>query len=643
MSSLTALHWREPLWLLLMLQPLLLMGVPAWLRRRQHRASTHWIDRTLQPWVLQVQPKRHTRPGWQQITLFIAWLLLAIAAAGPRLPPADANGDASGNGGAGQDLVLLVDASRSMRATDTHPSRLRRARVEIHELLQRVPAARVALLLYAGKAHQLVPPTSDHQALNSYLQQLDRLPMPSSGSNSVEGLQLALDTAMTMQQQRRAGAATPTNNAKPRTSAAVIWFTDGDFPASQAPALQTLSARFQEQQLPLSILGLGTPAGAGIPLRSGGWLSQPQGAVVTRMNAPALQQLADRAAGQFSPVKDDDSDWQQLYHHNIAARLPAAPVQPGQVQWRELFPWALAPAVALLLLAGLGNHQQRRSSGFALPMLLPLLALLGSPPPTQAAETAGLRQAWQLYQNGDYSEAIQAYAAIRGYAARMGEASANYRSGQFDHASEQFAQALLLADSDSQRADALYNLGNSRFREGRYGEAGEAFADALRYNPALADSRFNLDLSQALQAAVNAAQRREQGGGLAGNARIGGRIEGEIDPNDDNAFVSDGASSMPAIIAALPQSPLGRDANQALAQQLVARGLASAAARAPASNDKQSPQDAQRARENLVRARLGMAELDGRQPQLWKRLFEMEEGFPAPLDEPRSRPGLPPW
>ena len=640
MNNLAALHWREPLWLLLALQPLLI-ALPAWLRHRHRNPGSEWIDTALQPWVLQPDPHRKRRlPDWRLIAPPLAWLLLAIAAAGPRLPPADARSD----GGAGQDLVLLVDASRSMHATDTHPSRLRRARVEIRELLQRVPAARVALLLYAGRPHLLVPPTRDHHALANYLQQLDQITLPTSGSNSTAALQQAIDTALAMQTQRH--SANPGPAAAPPASAAVIWLTDGDLPKGTATRLQPLLTRFRQQQLPLSILGLGSSNGTNIPRLGGGWLKQKQQPVITRMDTNTLQQLADSANGRFSPVQDDSSDWRQLYDHNIAARLAPGLNHPGQIQWHELYPWALTPGLILLLLIGANNSGKNHHNALTLPILIPALTLLttiSAPGNTQAAERPTLRQAWQHYQAGDYPTAIHSYASLRGYAARMGEASANYRNGQFDNANSQFSQAILQADTDQQRADALYNLGNSLFRQSRYDEASEAFTDALRYNPQLRDSRFNLDLSQALQAAVSAEQRRQRSSSLAGNTRIGGRIEGRLDPNDNNDFVSSGISTMPKTITALPQSLLSQGTNSALAQQLIARGLARSRHQQPDNNNPQTPEDALRARQNLTKARLRMTELDGRQPQLWKRLFEMEEGFPAPLKEPKHLPGLPPW
>ncbi len=47
--------------------------------------------------------------------------------------------------------------------------------------------------------------------------------------------------------------------------------------------------------------------------------------------------------------------------------------------------------------------------------------------------------------------------------------------------------------------------------------------------------------------------------------------------------------------------------------------------------------------QDIASARLRMRELEDRQALLWKRLFEMEEGFPAPLEEAEIVPGILPW
>ena len=47
--------------------------------------------------------------------------------------------------------------------------------------------------------------------------------------------------------------------------------------------------------------------------------------------------------------------------------------------------------------------------------------------------------------------------------------------------------------------------------------------------------------------------------------------------------------------------------------------------------------------QDINTARIRMRELEDRQVLLWKRLFEMEEGFPAPLEEAKILKGVAPW
>ncbi|WP_308873155.1 hypothetical protein [Thiothrix subterranea] len=75
-----ALHWREPLWLLLALFPLLLA---AWGYFQQRSQAQTYADSHLLPWV-QITASQH---GWHKLlspqTLWaIAWVLFAISLAG---------------------------------------------------------------------------------------------------------------------------------------------------------------------------------------------------------------------------------------------------------------------------------------------------------------------------------------------------------------------------------------------------------------------------------------------------------------------------------------------------------------------------------------------------------------------------------
>jgi len=82
-----------------------------------------------------------------------------------------------------------------------------------------------------------------------------------------------------------------------------------------------------------------------------------------------------------------------------------------------------------------------------------------------------------------YLIAQQSYRVLAGFDARMGEGAAAYRRQDYVYANRQFTQALLQAAQTSQRADALFNLGNSYFYAGNLHAAADAFEGVLHYRP----------------------------------------------------------------------------------------------------------------------------------------------------------------
>ncbi|OQX07418.1 MAG: hypothetical protein BWK73_28040 [Thiothrix lacustris] len=180
-----ALHWREPLWLLLTLYPLLLA---AWQYFQQRHHAQRYADPHLLPWV-QAHPPQH---GWQRLISrpalwAMAWVLFAITLAGPRLPQAqpDTLVDAQ------LDVLVVLDISRSMQATDIAPNRLQRAALELHEFLNTARNSRVGIVVYGARPHLFAPLTSDFAALRFYLQHLETLVLPTQGSNPAAALDFA--------------------------------------------------------------------------------------------------------------------------------------------------------------------------------------------------------------------------------------------------------------------------------------------------------------------------------------------------------------------------------------------------------------------------------------------------------------------
>lgn len=326
------LDWRAPWWGLLALQPLLFWALAR--RRRQRLAG--YADAHLLPWAVTAAP-RERGAAWRAAANGLVWLLLAAAAAGPRLPLETAPGqDTPATHHHAISVMVLLDVSASMAATDIAPSRLTRAKLELSDWLGRLAGERVGLIVYAGAAGVLLPLTDDPALFRRALQQADAGLIEQAGTHLGAALDLAARQLQTA----------------PTRGKAILLISDGEADSLAGPAgeaARAAVANLAKQDIQLFILGVGSATGAAIPLAEGGYAERDGAQVQSRLDAAAYADLAQQTGGRFAGVADGDADWMDLHDHGLAY-LPGDPPAPTQARaWRELYPWLLAPAWVLLL------------------------------------------------------------------------------------------------------------------------------------------------------------------------------------------------------------------------------------------------------------------------------------------------------
>lgn len=442
-------HFLRPLWLLGL--PLLAL-LSAWLWRR--RARGHWgavCDPQLLPHLLLAEG---ARAGALPVAAFaLAGTLALLALAGPawRQLEQPVFQDRS-------PLVLVLDLSRSMDATDLRPSRLERARLKLLDILAARREGESALLVYAAAPFVVTPLTDDGATIANQLRGLETGLMPAQGSRA------DLAVAKAVELLRQAGAA----------RGDILLITDGDA-AGAAEPLRGGAYR-------LSVLGVGSAEGAPVPLAGGGYLKDAAGAIVLpRLDEPALQRLAAAGGGLYRRLATDDTDVRALLE--ATGGRPSADARPTTRQadrWHEEGPWLLLPLLPLAALAF------RRGL-----LALPLLLVLGLPDPAHAF---GWRDLW-LRPDQQGAQALaqgQPEAAAGLFQDRRWQAAARYRAGQYE-------EALKAADG-LDGADDWYNRGNALARLGRLPEAARAYDEALARDPRHVDAGHNRDLvRQALE------------------------------------------------------------------------------------------------------------------------------------------------
>lgn len=507
MMNYSQLDWATPWGTLFLLVP----AVLAWLAHRRRARLEAWAEPHLQPWAVAAKGGGEGR-SWRTPAAWLAWALLAVAASGPRLPLQADAADTRMTGGHVVSVLVALDVSASMAAGDLAPDRLTRARLELDDLSKRLQGERLGLLLYAGEAGLLLPPTEDASLFVRALGQAAPDLIEAQGSNPAAALELA---ANILGKEKIRGRA-------------VLLVTDADNDSLAGPlaeAARKAAQKLEAAGIPLYVLAVSTPAGAAIPLpdggfaeRNGGFAAREGVPVTSRPALAAYAELARMTGGALVEASDGDADWRRLYDGGIAMLPGAAPAPEAVRAWRSLHTWPLLFSLLLFMLAWLPR---------AAPHSALLLALLLAPGhDTYASDTA--RQAWQAYRAGQFNDAARLYVGIGGYAGQMGAGAASWKLKDYAAAARHFGAALLLARNEGERSDALYNLGNAHFALARWQTAAEAYRAVLQARPG--DARAQRNLAEAER---QLAKRRDEPIRTDLRGRRGTLAEGEANVDWD--------------------------------------------------------------------------------------------------------------
>lgn len=463
-----SLHIMRPEWLWAIV-PALLFAVALW---RQGQRSGNWSD-VIAPELLahllgDAGPtRRHKLTPW----LLLLWVIAALAASGPswqKIPqPVHQKQDA---------LVLVLDLSYSMVAGDLAPSRIDRARQKLLDLLERRREGQTGLVAYAGDAHTVTPLTDDTPTIANLLPALHPGIMPVPGSNPAAALTQAVDLL------RSAGI----------RKGRILLLTDGISSTDRMALGDALSGSGAS----LAIMGIGTPAGAPLPLPRGGFLKDDSGAIVMPgLDEAMLQNVASDHGGRYRRMQVDDSDLDYLLAEN-ALGLPEETLALERTAdaWEDQGHW-----LALLLVLPLLALFRRGWLACLVPLMLAL--------PVTDARAGAWDDLWltrdQQGQRALREDDPAAAAALFESSAWAGTAA--YRAGDYNGAAEQFSRG------DS--ADDWYNRGNALARAGELEAAIEAYRESLARDPEAQDARDNLALLEQLRNQQQQQDQQQQGQG----------------------------------------------------------------------------------------------------------------------------------
>lgn len=216
-------------------------------------------------------------------------LLLAIAAAVGAVMNLRRPADGDGIARKGIDVVIALDVSKSMLATDLQPNRLERAKQFINKLMNAMPDDRIGLVLFAGKAYMQMPLTTDHRAAQMFVSAASPDAVPQQGTVISDALKMSADAF----------------NTAERRFKAVVLLSDGE--SHDEDAVKT-AKDLAGQGMMINTVGIGSPEGSTIfdPATGENKKDETGATVVSRLNEDALKQIADNTNGAYIRLQDSD-------------------------------------------------------------------------------------------------------------------------------------------------------------------------------------------------------------------------------------------------------------------------------------------------------------------------------------------------
>lgn len=350
------------------------------------------------------------------------------------------------------DILIGIDISDSMKAEDRFPNRLEFAKAKAIELIKQAPHNRIGVLAFAKHDYIVSPLSFDHSSVAFLLSKLQ------TGNITEKGTRLdsMLSSAISM-----------LAHAKQKN---LLLFTDGgdvqDF--SQEIALA------KENGLRLFIIGVGTEQGSPVRTAEGDFVKHEGKILISRLNTQ-IKVLATQTGGVYIESVLGEDDIKMMLKEIESMTEKSTMKEETIVQYIQLFYYPLALAAFFLLLA-FSSMPKSIAKTF---VLVGLVSLPVSDARAGLLDFQKLHSAKEAYSQEDYVKSGSIY---EGFAFKSPQAVYNlgnslYKQKEYEKALKVFENVK--TDDPQLNAKALHNRANTHVQLKQYKEALNAYEKSL--------------------------------------------------------------------------------------------------------------------------------------------------------------------
>lgn len=242
-------------------------------------------------------------------------------------------------------VVVVMDTSRSMLATDFTPNRLEQAKTITRQLIQQTPHAQWGVVAMGATPITMSPLTMDHTLVITRVQSM-------TPGLTIEGshLGLGIGTALKRLQASRA------------PHRWVVVLTDGT-DTGPTPFTHWAAHACQKDGVRIAIMGLYPPYSRPIPL------SDPESGPYYERHPDGTLVLPNRQVDTLRAITQHTKGWFEAAHtpaeanpmvKSLLSKFPAARKETIRLQWVSLTPWVLGVALAFIMLEIIGGSVRWR-------------------------------------------------------------------------------------------------------------------------------------------------------------------------------------------------------------------------------------------------------------------------------------------
>ncbi|MFH1593315.1 MAG: VWA domain-containing protein [Candidatus Omnitrophota bacterium] len=245
----------------------------------------------------------------------------------------------------GLDILIAIDTSKSMLASDVRPNRLERSKLAVKDLVKRLQGDRVGLIAFSGTAFLQCPLTVDYSGFLLALNDLSVETIPHGGTSIYRAIEVAMKSYEGGHNKYKV----------------LVIITDGE---DHEGNVEALAERARRAGIKIFCIGIGTKDGELIQVVDAGgkrmFLKDREGNVVkSRLSEEILQKIAITTGGAYVQSGGAEFGLELIYEEKLA-RMEKREIKAEMYKlYFERFQIPLAVAFMLLLVGPFITDRKR--------------------------------------------------------------------------------------------------------------------------------------------------------------------------------------------------------------------------------------------------------------------------------------------